>query len=66
MNIASILITTFFSGIGFVAFIYGKKQSLIKPMLLGAALMGFPYLVEGLWLQLAIGATLTVLLFIPS
>ncbi len=35
-----------FSSIGFVGFIYGKRMSLWKPMLLGIALMAYPYFIE--------------------
>jgi len=48
------------------AFGYGKKQQKPKAMLLGAALMGYPYLVDGalaLWL---VGAGLTAALFVDS
>jgi len=34
-----------FGSIGFVAFIYGKRMNLWKPMLLGLALMIYPYFV---------------------
>jgi hypothetical protein len=40
-----------FSGIGFVAFMYGKKLGRFWPMLLGFALMLYPYFVsDPLWL----------------
>jgi hypothetical protein len=35
-----------FGSIGFVAFIYGKRMHVWKPMLLGLALMAYPYFVE--------------------
>ena len=53
-----------FSCIGFVAFIYGKKQSLWKTMLLGVALMIYPYFVSNEWLMYGIGAALTAALFV--
>lgn len=52
-----------FGSVGFVAFVYGKKQGRIKTMLLGVALMAYPYFVTNglaLWL---IGAGLTAALF---
>jgi hypothetical protein len=35
-----------FGSIGFVAFIYGKRMNLWKPMLLGIALMVYPYFIS--------------------
>ncbi len=52
-----------FGSVGFVAFVYGKKQGRIKTMLLGVALMAYPYVITNapaLWL---IGAGLTAALF---
>ena len=53
-----------FGVIGFSAFIYGKKQVSFKPMVIGIALMAYPYFVSNtiaLWL---IGAVFTVSLFL--
>ncbi len=53
-----------FSGIGFVAFVYGKKMTRWKAMALGLALMIYPYFVpDTLWLY-GVGAVLTALLFL--
>ena len=35
-----------FGSIGFVAFVYGKRTNLWKPMFLGLALMVYPYFVS--------------------
>ena len=35
-----------FGSIGFVAFIYGKRMNLWKPMFLGIALMVYPYFIS--------------------
>ncbi len=35
-----------FGSIGFVAFIYGKRMNLWKPMFLGIALMIYPYFIS--------------------
>ena len=48
-----------FSGIGFVAFVYGKKQALPMPMILGVLLMGYPYFISNTPLLYAIGVGLT-------
>jgi hypothetical protein len=52
-----------FGSIGFVAFIYGKRMNLWKPMFLGIALMVYPYFVSNDLIMIAIGAVGTVGLF---
>ena len=52
-----------FGSIGFVAFIYGKRMNLWKPMFLGIALMVYPYFVSNDVLMIAIGALGTIGLF---
>jgi hypothetical protein len=64
MNMPEILIGILFGGVGFAAFVYGKKEKSAKPMLIGAGLMVCPYLTRNLYLQLAIGAVLIALLFL--
>jgi hypothetical protein len=44
-----------FGSIGFVAFIYGKRMSLWKPMFCGLALMIFPYFVSNIVAMYTIG-----------
>jgi hypothetical protein len=53
-----------FGAIGLAAFIYGKKQSSFKAMLLGVAISAYPYFVPETWMLYAIGSLLTSLLFI--
>ena len=52
-----------FGSIGFVAFIYGKRMNLWKPMFLGIALMVYPYFVSNDAVMIAIGAIGTAGLF---
>lgn len=52
-----------FSGIGFVAFTYGRKLSLWKPMLGGLALMIVPYFVADTVAMYAFGVLGTGVLF---
>jgi hypothetical protein len=52
-----------FGSIGFVAFIYGKRMNLWKPMLLGIALMIYPYFISNDAVMIAIGAIGTAGLF---
>ena len=44
-----------FGSIGFVAFMYGKRMNLWKPMLIGIALMVYPYFVSDDKIMLVIG-----------
>jgi hypothetical protein len=53
-----------FGAIGLAAFIYGKKQSSFKAMLLGLAISAYPYFVSETWLLYTIGIVLTALLFV--
>jgi len=53
-----------FGGIGFVAFVYGKKQTNLKALLIGIILMVYPYFVSNVILLYVIGTVLTVCLFI--
>ena len=53
-----------FGSIGFVAFVYGKRMHVWKPMFLGLALMAYPYFVENDIALFAIGAVGTAALFL--
>ncbi|MFH1692383.1 MAG: hypothetical protein ABIC68_07490 [Candidatus Omnitrophota bacterium] len=53
-----------FGCVGFVAFIYGKKNAEFKPMILGVLLMGYPYFFKNTIAVYVAGVVLTVLLFI--
>ena len=53
-----------FGSIGFVAFIYGKRLHLWKPIFLGIALMAYPYFVEDDIVLFAIGVLGTAALFL--
>jgi hypothetical protein len=52
-----------FGGIGFVAFSYGRKNMLFRPMIIGLALMLYPYFVPGTLGIYLIGIALTVALY---
>jgi len=54
-----------FGLVGFAAFRYGKKNGEPKPLFLGIALMAYGYFVSNVWISLAIGSALTLLLFFP-
>lgn len=53
-----------FGSIGFVAFVYGKRRQIWTPMLLGLALMAYPYFAPNTLSVFGIGAALTAALFL--
>ena len=63
LSAANLIGGLLFGSIGFVAFIYGKRMNLWKPMLLGLALMGYPYFISDDMTMIAIGVIGTVGLF---
>jgi len=52
-----------FSIIGWYAFIHGKREKSIRPMVIGIMLMVYPYFISNALLALAIGLALTAALF---
>ena len=50
-----------FGSIGLGFFIYGKKQKVIVPLLVGIALMIYPYFIADLTLLIIVGVVLMVL-----
>lgn len=53
-----------FGSVGLATFVYGKKSGLMKPMVIGLALMIYPYFIEQAWLVFAIGSGLCWLLYV--
>jgi hypothetical protein len=56
------LLSMLISGVGFVAFAYGKKVSRLPQMVAGVALMAFPYFVSDIWLMLGIALAIVGLM----
>ncbi|MFM8682326.1 MAG: hypothetical protein ACKOEG_00865 [Chthoniobacterales bacterium] len=56
---STLFVIIVFSAVGLAAFRRGKSESNIICFLLGIALMVYPYFVEGLTLNLLIGAALS-------
>lgn len=52
-----------FGLVGFIAFRYGRKNILIGPMVIGLALMVFPYFVGPTWAVYGVGVALCGLLY---
>ena len=52
------------SGVGFVLFVYGKKQDRLPQLLGGIALLVYPYFVSTVAMTLAIGAGIVAAVWI--
>ena len=52
-----------FGTVGFVAFIYGKKQKNFKPLFIGVALMAYPYFFPNTFWVYGMGFALCALLY---
>ncbi len=60
---SQIMANLLFSSVGFVAFRYGRRMSLVNPMIIGVLLMGYTYFVESTALLFGFGLVLTAALF---
>ena len=63
LSFSNLLGGLIFGSIGFVAFIYGKRMQIWRPMFLGIVLMIYPYFVENTMAVYAIGIAGTAALF---
>lgn len=61
---STLLLGLLFSGIGFVAFRYGRKMDLVPPVVLGLVLMAYPMFVRGPVWTAAVGIALTACLWL--
>ena len=61
---AELFAAILFSTIGFAAFVYGKKSTHVGPMVLGVALMVYPYFISELWLVYVLGCALCGALYV--
>ncbi len=64
MTTANILGGILFGGVGFVAFVYGKKMGYWKPLAIGVTLMVYPYFIPDTLAMWLVGAVLTGALFV--
>ena len=62
-SIAGLIGGFLFSGIGFIAFMYGRKNEEFRPMILGLVLMVYPYFFKGTMALYLVGIVLTLILF---
>lgn len=61
---ANLFADILFGLIGLVAFNYGRKNTLFRPMVTGLALMVFPYVVDRTWVLYLVGLLLCATLFL--
>ena len=62
-SFTNLIVGLIFSGIGIVAFVYGKKQGSFKPLLIGIALMVYPYFLTSTFWLCTVGIGLCLLLY---
>ncbi len=62
-NVAKIFAYVIFGAIGFGVFVYGKKNKLLRPMIIGIALMVYPYFFSGTLAIYLVGIALTAALY---
>ncbi len=60
---AKIFAWIIFGVIGFAAFRYGKKNKLFRPLIIGIALMAYPYFISGTFFLYLVGIVLTAALY---
>jgi hypothetical protein len=65
ISFATIFVAIIFGLVGFAAFRHGKRNDEPRHLFLGIALMAYGYFVTNVWVSLAVGAILTLLLFFP-
>lgn len=63
-SFAKIAACSIFGAIGFVALVYGKRNTLLRPMIIGIALMVYPYFFSGMLAIYLIGIALTAALYL--
>ena len=62
-NGAKILAYIIFGAIGFAVFVYGKKNKFVRPMIIGFALMVYPYFFSGTLVIYLVGIALIAALY---
>ena len=62
-SVANLMAWIIFGGVGFIAFVYGKKVGNFKALLIGIVLMGYPYFVTNTLALYGVGAALCAALY---
>ena len=60
---ASLVSDLFVSSMGYVAFVYGKRQRRLPQLVVGLALLVFPYFVDQVWLTWLVAGVLVLALW---
>jgi len=60
---AKIFAYIIFGTIGFAVFLYGKRNQFLRPIIIGVALMTYPYFISGTFFLYLIGIALTAALY---
>jgi hypothetical protein len=63
-SVSELIAGLLFGSVGLVAFVYGKRQDLWRPMFTGLALMVYPYFVADTLALYGIGVALTASLLL--
>ena len=63
INLVNIAAYTIFGAIGFVAFVYGKRMTKWRTMIIGIVLIAYPYFISATWVIYVIGIILTAALY---
>ncbi len=66
MSGAWLVWSSLFSLVGFAVFVYGRRQRQMTAILVGVALMVYPYFISNLWLLVGTGVVLIAGLFFGS
>lgn len=64
LSVSSLLVDVIFGSLGLGYFVYGKKAQLLMPLVIGLALMVYPYFIVDLWANIAIGVALAIVPFV--
>ena len=64
-SLSALIVGVFFGLIGFSLFMYGKKSQEMQPMLIGVALMVYPYFVSSVLWSVLVGIGLIALMWWP-
>jgi len=64
LNWNTIIAGVIFGSIGLVAFLYGKKNALWKPMVIGMLLIAYPYFISNMIVVYLVGIGLVVILYL--
>ena len=60
---SSFMLSLLVSGVGFVLFVYGKKQQRMPQLMAGVVFMVYPYFVTNAWAMLTVGGVLGAVLW---